>query len=37
MIKSEIVSINKMSLMLEEIENIIKILTSITRKLKEKE
>ncbi len=37
MIKSEIVSAKKMSLMLEEVEIIIKILTSITRKLKEKE
>jgi len=37
MLKSNIVSGQKMSLMSEEIENIIRILTSITRKLKEKE
>jgi four helix bundle protein len=37
MIKSGVVSENKMSKMLQEIESIIKILTSITRKLKEKE
>ncbi len=37
MIKSEIVSEKKMSLMLKEVEDIIRILTAITRKLKEKE
>ena len=37
MIKSEIVSKNKMSLLLNEIETIIKILTAIINKLKQKE
>jgi hypothetical protein len=37
MIESEIVSKKKMSKMLEEVENIIKILTSIINKLKAKE
>ena len=37
MIASNIVSATKMSLMLEEIESIIKILTSILNKLKAKE
>ena len=36
MIENDLVSAKKFSLMLEEIEVIIKILTSITKKLKEK-
>ncbi|MGL6342413.1 MAG: four helix bundle protein [Waterburya sp.] len=37
MIKSEIVSLKKFTLLLEETERIIKILTSIINKLKAKE
>ena len=37
MIKSEIIPVQKMKLMLEEVTNIINILTSIIKKLKAKE